>query len=83
MKRFLEEDEKMAAKGKKKRVYDPEAREAVVGEASRTTIAKAAKQWGIPVGTVAHWHCWRPKCRKRYLRGIAVRVANHNEDMAQ
>jgi transposase-like protein len=55
----LEEAEKMAMKGRKRTVYDPEVKEAVVDEAVRTTIVKAAKQWGIPAGTVAYWHCRR------------------------
>ena len=43
-------------KAKKKTVYDPEVKKAVLEEAARTTIAKAAEQWGVPKGTVGYWN---------------------------
>jgi len=44
---------------RKKTVYEPEVKEAVLEEAARTTIAAAADEWGIPRGTVGYWHYLR------------------------
>ena len=60
-------------KGQKRTVYDPEVKEAVVDEAVRTTIVKAAKQWGIPAGTVAYWHCRRRREDEEEPRGATTR----------
>ena len=46
----------MLEKSRQKTVYEPEVKEAVLEESARTTIARAAEQWGIPKGTVAYWH---------------------------
>jgi len=49
-------------------VYDPDVKEAVLEEAVRTTIAKAAEQWGIPKGTVGYWHHLRRRRQEEETR---------------
>ena len=67
----------MTAK-KKKTVYDPEVKQAVLEEAARTTIAKAAEQWGVPRGTVGYWHYLRRQRageETRAKRGVTEEVS--------
>ena len=58
----------MPRKRSGKTVYDPDVKEAVLEEAVRTTIAKAAEQWGIPKGTVAYWHHLRRRRQEEETR---------------
>ena len=57
---------------RKKTVYDPEVKEAVLEEAARTTIAAAAEQWGVPKGTVGYWRHLRRRKEKEEPRGATT-----------